>query len=1343
MKRTVKEDERTIWEVDHKSANDVGDLLVRHGIQTVVLNACESAKETKETSSNLARVLVRKGVQTVVAMAYELLETTASIFTQAFYHRLLSPESGYDALSAVRFGRQQLLRRRARKTKFGTQVPVDDYFVPVIYQSREAANREGIKKTLLIGGAGSSATEYADWIESDESDQNNMLIGREADLLSLEMDLYGSIEVDEVPGERKVRVTVGGAVCRRIGGPGVGKTALVETAIRWWKDTGFIGECVWVEPTENANGGIKGTMAVARHLAKKLRKKKYDEDSLDYLLNWILNTIKKRKNEGKWAADKRKPSLFIIGDADNGRHGFEDMPGLKGIIQETSSLAILVSRRTDEWQKEFSLSRPLQPLSRDHAIELVAALVNREAGKGGRKDTRIMTQTKLEAFGNVCKLGFGNPMALCLLAYDFAHSEKDEEEYLLGMMKGHDIKIDNDWLPPESTLTRTKEEQGQPAGDVRRSKSVRELYNFLEQDSSGLAWRMLLPFWFRIPHAELRSYGCWYVESYWDDEDNAPPDRQAEQQQQQESLWGLVPLPSNSEWKDASLMRTFSLMFSTVANFPSDFSAASGAPRTDTINPFVDDDDAQSETSSVSPFADDVDDSDDEQKPTDASTPCSSILNSDDDYNPFMTDDEEESTSQAEIPDNHHPPGTTDLPAFFPPSGFTSAASWLQDALKNIMSTVNAGLSPPPPTAQTGEPTVRTGGIGPQSMLSRIPVAAARDMLQPLRVGPGRREEYKRVWDKLQQIMGELVKCGFATPVGGGGDVDDGYDGKERARTDKEGREDSDPKYYALHPLVPLVLRCAATTPQRVLARDLARDLARRIYPRFITYRIKGWPLGELHAHGAWQRGPVQTVGEEFLNFLAAACLILEQPEGLQEDAKKKEKKNEKRKVSVRWRDNKQEEVPDFGRFGFEEKISQDGEQKEDEDEEVMQDGSAEAMSNPGSGAYARLAQMVQLMLVLQKGILGDRTRHTVVASFWKDAQKTLVEEAAALKRRGRDNHDEGGMLNLAAMRIKEAREMLPEDEWWKPAADISMYIAERFLLFAQLACYAAMMAWRLVRLVIFIRSSSTLEIAQSLVTFASQLVASAKAYITAAVRTNSRVPLLSLASEVVAMMVTCNLCSYYEGVDEKMLRVYLEEARSLKRTRTRIPVLDIVVVRAADLALGLIEGALNPTAAHMQSLLAKRQALYGGLGLLGHDAERYLRLDHGVPGVHAALAAAMDLNNSLSSPYEPGVKVRAESRHILRNDPSPRGVERAEKILQDALDRELHDVSEVTGQGGNRKGLPPGDDARSGSGGALPQNVADLYHELSNVARYGGDRLQAQKYQEEARKWEARRRRI
>jgi hypothetical protein len=48
-------------------------------------------------------------VETVVAMVYEVLETAGSMFTQAFYYRLLSP--GSNTLSAARFGREQLLLR--------------------------------------------------------------------------------------------------------------------------------------------------------------------------------------------------------------------------------------------------------------------------------------------------------------------------------------------------------------------------------------------------------------------------------------------------------------------------------------------------------------------------------------------------------------------------------------------------------------------------------------------------------------------------------------------------------------------------------------------------------------------------------------------------------------------------------------------------------------------------------------------------------------------------------------------------------------------------------------------------------------------------------------------------------------------------------------------------------------------------------------------------------------------------------------------------------------------------------------------------------------------------------
>lgn len=127
----------------------------------VALNACETGREdpidaqvpsTKEHSQNpancqhkgdvasvsglqinLAKTFVKCGVPSVLAMSYEITASFVTIFFKSFYNALLKSQS--DVCEAVSIARQSLMSQKIRAVGFGLDVELEDWIIPVLYQS--------------------------------------------------------------------------------------------------------------------------------------------------------------------------------------------------------------------------------------------------------------------------------------------------------------------------------------------------------------------------------------------------------------------------------------------------------------------------------------------------------------------------------------------------------------------------------------------------------------------------------------------------------------------------------------------------------------------------------------------------------------------------------------------------------------------------------------------------------------------------------------------------------------------------------------------------------------------------------------------------------------------------------------------------------------------------------------------------------------------------------------------------------------------------------------------------------------------------------------------------------
>ena len=142
-------------------AHEIGERLREAGVLMVALNACETGREdpidvqklsteehlpntvndqhtgdvtfASEAQINLAKTFVKCGVPNVLAMSHQITASFVTVFYKSFYNALLRSQS--DVCEAVSIARQSLISQKHRAVGFGLDVELEDWIIPVLYQS--------------------------------------------------------------------------------------------------------------------------------------------------------------------------------------------------------------------------------------------------------------------------------------------------------------------------------------------------------------------------------------------------------------------------------------------------------------------------------------------------------------------------------------------------------------------------------------------------------------------------------------------------------------------------------------------------------------------------------------------------------------------------------------------------------------------------------------------------------------------------------------------------------------------------------------------------------------------------------------------------------------------------------------------------------------------------------------------------------------------------------------------------------------------------------------------------------------------------------------------------------
>ncbi|ETN44505.1 uncharacterized protein HMPREF1541_10175 [Cyphellophora europaea CBS 101466] len=402
------------------SAQNVARVLIEANIQAVCLNACESGRANAGQDANLAKILVAKGVQNVLAMSYKLLASGAEILLQSFYKHLLVHGEPFDV--AASYCRASMRHHTARNARFGHEVLIYDWVVPVIYCHRSAKGSQpwqvgscvGTRSQIPMSPAAAKVTSSSSAIVGPEDESIfSRLTGRAFDSLRFE------------------QVSLTSKIVALSGPAGIGKTTFLRSILRFWERTNYIGSYDFMNT--DMLSGFEDSRFLSYIIGALLPADTMDSDAALSALqdpatrfeNWVHDHIMRNISSkrrvlvfdqldlmysefsywGGWS--KRKRSLFELL-----LNAFNTYPQAAGSPPKVT--IILVLRRSDPvWlARHFSSllnidKFELPRLSFTDSEEYVTTILSVPLQVSGCR-----SHSESEALGNIIGLSTGNPLFL-------------------------------------------------------------------------------------------------------------------------------------------------------------------------------------------------------------------------------------------------------------------------------------------------------------------------------------------------------------------------------------------------------------------------------------------------------------------------------------------------------------------------------------------------------------------------------------------------------------------------------------------------------------------------------------------------------------------------------------------------------------------------------------------------------------------------------------------------------------------------------------------------------------------------------------------------------------------
>ena len=219
---------------DQVEAGELADLLLFHRIPIAILNACQSGKQTGDTETSLGSRLLQAGVQTVLAMGYSVTVSAAALLMQTLYQQLFQQNDLARAICQARFA---LFNRKARQAYYNQQINLEDWLLPVVYQS----GAEGARLPLRPFGFEEQAAYYAALADRYRAPEPTYgFVGRDVEILEIEKRLL------------RPRAGQPANLLLLRGMGGAGKTTLLRHLGEWWQTTRFVAQVFYFGYDEKA-----------------------------------------------------------------------------------------------------------------------------------------------------------------------------------------------------------------------------------------------------------------------------------------------------------------------------------------------------------------------------------------------------------------------------------------------------------------------------------------------------------------------------------------------------------------------------------------------------------------------------------------------------------------------------------------------------------------------------------------------------------------------------------------------------------------------------------------------------------------------------------------------------------------------------------------------------------------------------------------------------------------------------------------------------------------------------------------------------------------------------------
>jgi tetratricopeptide (TPR) repeat protein len=416
------------FRADPVRADEMANLLVRHGVPLVILNACQSAKELGEQGqqgtlpiaeeTSLASRLMRAGAQTVLAMSYSVTVTAAEILMKSLYQEIFR---GKTLHQAIQIGRRELASRKLRRAAFNRQISLEDWLLPVVYQKQKVE----LKTT-----------------KPTPQEEEELLLAREeiGRMPEVEYGFYGR-DIDILNIERSVLLKNNILLIRGMGG--AGKTTLLKHLAWWWRATDFIRKVFYFGYDEKAYT----RQQIMREIAKIL----YDRFEFASFKE-MDEKAQMQKLAGKLRTECH---LLILDNLESIQGGFfavkntlspAEQAKLKDFLAELrgsdehfkehkvveQTIVLLGSRSAEEWLADKTFRKNLYDLGgldRESATQFAEEIL---------RQNEILQYRNEEDFKKLLKLLAGFPLPMKVI---FENLKRQNPTQVLDALKAGDVDL--------------------------------------------------------------------------------------------------------------------------------------------------------------------------------------------------------------------------------------------------------------------------------------------------------------------------------------------------------------------------------------------------------------------------------------------------------------------------------------------------------------------------------------------------------------------------------------------------------------------------------------------------------------------------------------------------------------------------------------------------------------------------------------------------------------------------------------------------------------------------------------------------------------------------------------